>query len=847
MERVAVLIALLLLCASFSDADPLPPPLSRASQALDSLMTYFQQTERGGKPEKRSTGCPCYTCSGKNCTQPYCDWCSTLSEDACPSKESNGCYTTNKADCACDEPSGPLPYGANTAASFYFSCAQIGGLGPWGTSVGTDKCECESDWLYACTNCYRWWSAVALEASVNYCMATKNASSVCTEVATAAESMWIHSPYNGYWDAIRTPVFIDDFAWYAQAYLRVFEWTGNDVWRKRSLGIHDWAWKYGWDNRTTEDGTQECGGFYWNLEYDKLYKDSISIVEMLYVAVKHATLKATPDADRPRLVKSAQAIWDWLFEFDNGDGLIAPNGLMSTAAVPEYCCRATKAAAVNNFTRPGPVCSNSRVPGMSYNHGILLSSAPLMYQMTGDEKYLSLGTSLLDAAIQNLTDPDGSISDTQRGSRYSSSYACSSYVDIGSDFFSFKGIYVAHLSYYAEILSNLGKLDNGTHTKILTLLQKSSDSVWTKAMILPPFKNLTNLCEAQYTSVKTSNSTAPKFYWWWSEPNATLETPPDNRVWFDVGGTSGLRCTYHNANQTNQTHPYEVVLWNGTVANEDACKQRCGHNENCTKYTFYSDAGSALQDDECKCYTCAGKACYYPTCDVCTTKDATCPTKTSQGCYTTSSAECECSGSRPGPSYNCWNYGLFSHENRTHGPGCTAITYYYKTGAKRPPPPTPLKPGTTCRNRCNESSPADRSALTNQTLTCFCDTACARHVDCCLDYVEQCVPEEGQRPTCKGKCNNIFASGEEEVEASLGKKPVRPPPAVPIRGGGYCYCHSSCFNYFTDNNSLGSCCADQANLCEQAPRDPVCLDARTSTQALHLFVAHHVLENQLDY
>ena len=35
---------------------------------------------------------------------------------------------------------------------------------PPGTSPLQGECLCSSDWLYACENCYRWWSAVALEA-----------------------------------------------------------------------------------------------------------------------------------------------------------------------------------------------------------------------------------------------------------------------------------------------------------------------------------------------------------------------------------------------------------------------------------------------------------------------------------------------------------------------------------------------------------------------------------------------------------------------------------------------------------------------------------------------------------
>ena len=840
MHHCKLIVFLAVVLSTSQAANPLPSPLSRATQAAQGLMEYFSQTERGGRPLKRPEGCPCFSCSGKNCTVPLCDYCAQ-GKTGCPSKQFKGCYTTAKKACYCDDPAGPLPYGANTAANFFFSCGQIGGLAPYGKTITADKCLCESDWPSACTNCYRWWSAIALEAAVNFCLVTQNSSSsLCNDVASAAESMWIHSPYNAEWDAVKLPVYVDDFAWFALAYLKMFEWTGNDVWRQRSAGIHDWAWKYGWDSRTTTDGEQECGGFYWNLNYDMKFKDSISIVELLHVAARHATLKATPESDRDRFAKSAHAIWDWLFEFSDGDGLFAPNGIMSTAAVPELCCRASMPAKVDNFTHPGPACSNSRIPGMTYNHGLLMTSASLMYNLTGDKSYLSLGISLLDAAIANLTDSHGAILDAQRGSRVSLAYACSSASDPGADFFSFKGVFAAHLAYFAENLNTMDQLTSDTRTKLLSILQKTSDNAWSTAAVFPPFDNVTNICQPAGANLKQppTNSTAPKFYWWWSNPNASLETPPDNRLWFTVSN-SGVRCTYHYVNTTGRNGTFNPVLWNGTTDNETVCKRRCADDAACIKYMFYgSESAHNLQDSQCQCYDCAGKICKSPHCVLCSIRNETCPHKTSQGCYTNASVACNCPGPKPQPYFNCWLYRQITHMNRSKGAACTNINYDYQLGVKRPPPPSSKNPGTTCRNRCSISSSEIIEDLPQGNVSCFCDAACARHLDCCLDYVDECLPEEGQAPTCLGKCNSADEVDDPE------KAPPRP-PAVPIRGGGYCYCHSGCLNYFTDNNSKGGCCADMPLHCMSAPRDPVCHDSRTAAQALQLFVAHHVLEDVL--
>ena len=79
----------------------------------------------------------------------------------------------------------------------------------------------------------------------------------------------------------------------------------------------------------------------------------------------------------------------------------------------------------------------------------------------------------------------------------------------------------------------------------------------------------------------------------------------------------------------------------------------------------------------------------------------------------------------------------------------------------------------------------------------------------------------------------------QEAEATLAVDAAA--AAVPIPGGGYCFCDRGCDNSFTDNNSHGGCCADYEWRCEGGQRDQLCMDARTQAQALQLFVAHHVL------
>lgn len=99
----------------------------------------------------------------------------------------------------------------NTIA-FFFACGQIGSGEP-----GSESCTCEN--TISCTSCYRWWDAIAMESVATYGIYTnsKNNSNI-------PDIIFAHSPYNSNWPADTYCTFIDDFAWYGIAYLRVYEW-----------------------------------------------------------------------------------------------------------------------------------------------------------------------------------------------------------------------------------------------------------------------------------------------------------------------------------------------------------------------------------------------------------------------------------------------------------------------------------------------------------------------------------------------------------------------------------------------------------------------------------------------
>ena len=103
---------------------------------------------------------------------------------------------------------------SNKTIGFFFACGQVGGMG---TPDVWNECGCYTP--DRCTNCYRWWDAVALEAVANYGIYTKTKT-----YKYIPDAIFPHSPYNAKWNATSDCTFVDDFSWYGIAYLRVYEW-----------------------------------------------------------------------------------------------------------------------------------------------------------------------------------------------------------------------------------------------------------------------------------------------------------------------------------------------------------------------------------------------------------------------------------------------------------------------------------------------------------------------------------------------------------------------------------------------------------------------------------------------
>lgn len=581
---------------------------------------------------------------------------------------------------------------------FIFVCAQIG------TPANPGKCACQHP--KPCLDCYRWWSAVALESIATYgiLMNTTNHSNV-------PDIFLAHSPYNAEWNATAACTYIDDFTWYGIAYLRVHEWLKDVKWLDQAIALHDWGWEYGWDD--------PCGGFWWSNCDFSTFKDSIVTMEMLHLASKLANLLP----NQSRFLESAMKIWDWFFSFDNGGGLMSDKFLVSTGAIPERCCNATS----DEYTR----CHNSGQSGTAYNQGLLMSASAYLYTLTANKTYLLTGIRAMEAILANYTTKEGILIDEPR-SYQSYSYECYIGADPGGDWYSFNGIFMLHLGYFTEILVKNSSMPRDLLTRINNLVQKTSDSAWLKSAVYPPFKSTHNACSPG-SEPTNKKARYPKFHWWWNSNQVQQAIPPDPRYYFH---RLEIRCAGNN-----------TQIWEGLVGSELNCTLKCNEYANCSKYLFQ------------------------------TVEDAV-------------------------PGTDCW---LWSYNRSDHICGHYHDYYDFNIGVKRP------IGNATCAGHCGSNKP---QRLINGT-TCYCDKQCARHLDCCLDYAEQCHPN--QAVSCKGFCN----------------KPI----PQPIPGGGYCWCDYGCNPWFTDNNSDGSCCPDYPEQCQQIT-EPICLDGRSQGSALNLFLSH---------
>jgi predicted alpha-1,6-mannanase (GH76 family) len=162
--------------------------------------------------------------------------------------------------------------------------------------------------------------------------------------------------------------FFDDNGWWALAWIKAHDLTGEDRYLDAARRIFE-NLVGGWDDTC-------AGGVWWN--EDRKYKNAITNELFLTAAVR---LHMRSSRQSSRYLDWALREWEWF----SASGMIGSNGLVNDGLTSD--------------------CRNNGRPTYTYNQGVILGGLADLYEVTGDEAYLRQGESIADAALRELTSP----------------------------------------------------------------------------------------------------------------------------------------------------------------------------------------------------------------------------------------------------------------------------------------------------------------------------------------------------------------------------------------------------------------------------------------------------------
>lgn len=235
-----------------------------------------------------------------------------------------------------------------------------------------------------------WWNAAnALEATIEY--------SRITDSLTYRSNI-----YNTFYQKPRyknfiNPWFRDDDGWWAIAWIRAYDLTGEQKYLDQAKLIF-WDMTTGWDNVCK-------GGLYWH-KRELNYKNAITNGLLMSVAAK---LNLREPNDK-RYLEWSQKIWGWFqqSEMINADNLVN-DGLDSN-------------------------CRNNGKTTWTYNQGVLIGALVDLYRGTKDAELLKQAEAIADASIVKLA-RNGILREP-----------CEDNNDCGNDGPQFKGIFIRNLA-----------------------------------------------------------------------------------------------------------------------------------------------------------------------------------------------------------------------------------------------------------------------------------------------------------------------------------------------------------------------------------------------------------------
>lgn len=194
--------------------------------------------------------------------------------------------------------------------------------------------------------------------------------------------------------------FYDDEGWWALAWIRAFDLTGQRRYLNMAKTIFA-DMTTGWDSHCD-------GGIWW--KKDRKYKNAIANELFLLVAVK--LHQRTPgDAGPGSYLDWALREWSW---FKNS-GMINSENLINDG--------------LDRF------CNNNRRTTWTYNQGVILGGLTELYRITGDTNHLIQAQKIADATLQALVYPSGVLRELCEPDK------CG-----GADVPQFKGIFARYLT-----------------------------------------------------------------------------------------------------------------------------------------------------------------------------------------------------------------------------------------------------------------------------------------------------------------------------------------------------------------------------------------------------------------
>jgi predicted alpha-1,6-mannanase (GH76 family) len=218
----------------------------------------------------------------------------------------------------------------------------------------------------------------------------------------------------------------DDQMWWAHAWIRAYELTGDTKYLESAKVIFNDTLS-GWEPKV-------CGGGVW-WQKGAVYKNAITN-ELFVLIAASLHNRVAGDSGAGSYLEWATKGWTW---FSNS-GMINADGLINDGLTDS--------------------CKNNKQTTWTYNQGVVLGALVEMYQATGDDTFLTQAEKLADASTAKLLDAKGILLEP---------------CDAGMcnwDQVSFKGLYIR----------NLAKLYDWTHkASYYDFMVKNARSLWKNA------------------------------------------------------------------------------------------------------------------------------------------------------------------------------------------------------------------------------------------------------------------------------------------------------------------------------------------------------------------------------